>query len=79
MHQILTRQPIALLPNAEIYDAIEILNAHNISCVPIVDKENKPVGIISWRDILKAIEAGRKKRNNRGDNKVGEESPSYKG
>jgi len=60
-HQILTRQPITLLANAGIYDAIEIFNAHNISCIPIVDDEDKPVGIISWRDILKAIEAGRKR------------------
>ena len=67
-HQILTRQPITLLANAGIYDAIEIFNAHNISCIPIVDDEDKPVGIISWRDILKAIEAGRHHRIDNADN-----------
>ena len=56
-HQILTRKPITLLPKSEIYDAIEIFNDHNISCIPIVDEGLKPVGLISWRDILKAIEA----------------------
>ena len=60
VHQILTRQPITLLANAGVYDAIDVFNTHNISCIPIVDEENKPVGIISWRDILKAIAAGRK-------------------
>ena len=67
VHQILTRKPITLFANAGIYDAIEIFNKHNISCIPIVDKENKPVGIISWRDILKAIEAGRNHRVDGGE------------
>ncbi len=54
-HQIMTRNPVSLLPDAGIYDAIEIFNNHNISCIPVVNDKNKPVGIISWRDILKAI------------------------
>ncbi len=56
-HQILTRKPITLSPKSGVYDAIEIFNDHNISCIPVVDEEYKPVGLISWRDILKAIEA----------------------
>jgi acetoin utilization protein AcuB len=55
VHQIMTKKPVTLTPNAGIYDALEIFNNHNISCIPVVDDENKPVGIISWRDILKAI------------------------
>ena len=54
-HQILTRNPITLTADAKISDAIDIFNNHNISCIPVVDEENKPIGIISWRDILKAI------------------------
>lgn len=57
VHQILTRKPVTLPPNAGIHDAIKIFISHNISCIPVVDEENRPVGIISWRDILKAIEA----------------------
>ncbi len=53
VHQIVTRQPITLRPEASIADAVAIFNTHRISCIPIVDKENVPVGIISWRDILK--------------------------
>jgi len=58
-HQILTRKPFTLSPKSGIYDAIEIFNKHSISCIPVVDEENKPVGIISWRDILRVIEAMR--------------------
>jgi len=55
VHQIMTRKPVTLTPSAGIYDAIKIFNIYNISCIPVVDDENKPVGIISWRDVLKAI------------------------
>ncbi len=54
-HLIMTRKPVTLGPNAGIYDAIEIFNNHDISCIPVVDNEHKPVGIISWRDILKTL------------------------
>lgn len=52
-HQIMTRNPITLQPHAGIHTAINFFNSHPISCIPIVDKNNHPVGIISWRDILK--------------------------
>jgi len=55
-HQILTRKPITLSPKSGIYNAIEIFNNHSISCIPVVDEEHKPIGLISWRDILKVIE-----------------------
>ncbi len=54
-HQIMTSKLVTLTPDAEISDAIEIFNNHDVSCIPVVDDKNKPVGIISWRDILKAI------------------------
>ncbi len=55
VHQIMSSEPVTLTPDADISDAIEIFNKHDISCIPVVDDENKPVGIISWRDIIKAI------------------------
>jgi acetoin utilization protein AcuB len=63
VHQIMTRKPVTLGPDAGIHEAIGIFNHHNISCIPIVDGECKPVGIISWRDILKAIESSRASRH----------------
>ena len=57
--KIMTRKPVVVGQNTGIFDAIEMFNNHNISCVPVVDDEFKPVGIISWRDILKALESNR--------------------
>ena len=55
VHQIMTRRPVVLKPLSTVYEAIEVFNKHNISCIPIVDDDNIPVGIVSWRDILKEI------------------------
>ena len=61
VHQIMTRNPTTLFSASGIYDAIDIFNSHAISCIPVVDKENVPVGILSWRDILKVIGANHNK------------------
>ncbi len=55
VHQIMTSDPVTLAPDSDISDAVEIFNNYDISCIPVVDDKNKPVGIISWRDIIKAI------------------------
>lgn len=55
VHQIMTRKPITLTPDADINDAIEVFNKHRISCIPIVDEEFRPAGILSWRDIMRYL------------------------
>ncbi len=58
-HQIMSREPISLGQNESIYSAIEMFENNVISCIPVVDDSGRPVGILSWRDIFKAI----KRRN----------------
>ena len=55
VHQIMTRKPITLKPSATVKDAVGLFNQHRISCLPIVDDEFRPVGILSWRDILRNL------------------------
>jgi len=55
VHQIMTRKPVTLRPEAEITDAIEIFLTREVSCIPIVDEQFRPVGIVSWRDILRSL------------------------
>lgn len=54
-HQIMTRNPITLNQNALLKDAVELFNNHKISCIPIINNNNEPVGILSWRDIMQEI------------------------
>jgi len=58
VHQIMTRQPKTLGPQSTIAQAVNLLLTHRISCIPIVDDQRKPVGIVSWRDLLRSLAAG---------------------
>lgn len=55
VHQIMSRKPISLRANATVNDAVALFKANTISCIPVVDEANKPIGIISWRDILHVL------------------------
>lgn len=55
VHQIMTRKPITLKPDDSISDAAALFNTHRISCIPVVNDEFQPVGIISWRDLVKTM------------------------
>ncbi len=68
-HQIMTRHPLTITPEAGIYDAIDIFNTHSISCIPVVDSQHKPIGLISWRDIFKAIGENRRHASAKDANK----------
>jgi acetoin utilization protein AcuB len=51
-HQVMSRMLITLRVDASIVDAITIFNTNNVSCIPVVNGDSEPVGIVSWRDIL---------------------------
>ncbi|WP_286263496.1 CBS domain-containing protein [Thalassotalea atypica] len=55
VHQVMSRKPISIEQSQDVYDAITLFMNNKISCIPVVDNDNIPIGIISWRDILKAI------------------------
>lgn len=55
VHHVMSRKPLTLRADAPVSAAIALMLTHRISCVPVVDGNNVPVGIVSWRDILKAV------------------------
>lgn len=55
VHQIMSRKPITLRPDANLEEAVRLFLAHEISCIPVVDENFRPVGIVSWRDILRTM------------------------
>ena len=58
VHQIMSRNLITLPPSASISEAVKLFLEQRISCIPIVDQALKPVGILSWRDVLKTLLTG---------------------
>ena len=55
VHQIMSRTLLTLHPHAAVHEAVQLLLDHRISCIPIVNDEFKPVGIVSWRDVMKSL------------------------
>jgi acetoin utilization protein AcuB len=51
----MSRNLITLPPRASIAEAVKLFLEQRISCIPIVDQALKPVGILSWRDVLKTL------------------------
>ncbi len=58
VHQIMTRHPLTLRPHSAVAEAVNLLLKNRISCIPIVDDDFRPVGIVSWRDLLRALAPG---------------------
>lgn len=56
VHQVMRRKPVTLQPQAKVMDAIQLFNSEGVSCIPVVDSNNRPQGIISWRDIIRALD-----------------------
>lgn len=55
VYQIMSTNLIVLTEDACVGDAVNTFNNHTISCIPVLDRQNRPVGIISWRDILRIL------------------------
>ena len=61
-HQIMTREPIAINEKGDVFTAIEMILDENVSILPVVDDDMRPIGVISWKDILKQIIQHRQQR-----------------
>jgi acetoin utilization protein AcuB len=55
VHQIMSRNPLCLGPEDSLHTVIEIFDENSISCIPIIDENRVPVGIVSWRDLFKIL------------------------
>jgi acetoin utilization protein AcuB len=55
LHQIMARNLITSQAEQSLNEAVLLFYDNNISCLPVVDEQNKAIGIITWRDILKVL------------------------
>lgn len=51
-HQIMSRNPVCVVEGTPLIEAAGLLLANRISCLPVVDAQGRPVGIVTWRDLL---------------------------
>lgn len=55
--QVMTKDPVTVRDNVPLKEAAKILEERHIIRVPVVNKDNKLVGILSRADILHALAA----------------------
>jgi len=53
-HQIMSRHPVTITADADAEDAVGIILNKQISCLPVVSTDGELVGIVTWKDLLKA-------------------------
>ena len=52
---IMTENVITVVPSTPIYEAMNLLAKYAISGVPVVDSDNKLIGILTEKDVLKIL------------------------
>lgn len=52
-HQVMSRKLIAARPNTLLRAASRVMLDYNISCMPVVDKDLRCVGIVTVRDVVR--------------------------
>jgi len=55
IHLIMSRNLITASADISLNEAVLLFHDNHISCLPVVNDDGQPVGIISWRDILKIL------------------------
>lgn len=55
IHQIMSRNLVCGQTELSVSAAVLLFHDNHVSCLPIIDKNNKPIGILTWRDILKVV------------------------
>lgn len=54
-HQIMSRELITIRPSATIQEAARCLIDNNVSLLPVTNEEGEPVGVLSWKDVMRFI------------------------
>jgi len=54
IHQIMTRRPVTVSGSTSIKTAMQLLLDKNISCLPVVNTADEIIGVVTWKDMLKA-------------------------
>jgi acetoin utilization protein AcuB len=58
VHQIMTRRLVTAGPEMVIENAIRLMVAQQVSCLPVTNEKGQPVGIVTWKDLFRAMVPG---------------------
>ncbi|MDH5390028.1 MAG: CBS domain-containing protein, partial [Candidatus Bathyarchaeota archaeon] len=60
IENVMVSDVITVEAEATVRQAVDLMNEHEIGCLIVVDEEEKPVGILTERDLLRRVLAKRK-------------------
>jgi CBS domain-containing protein len=52
------RPPLTVTQEATLLDVVKIMATHNIGLVAVVDEAGRPLGVVSERDVIRALARG---------------------
>lgn len=55
VHQIMSRKLITVTSTMPLRTVVDKFMNNRISCLPVVDGDQQPQGIVSWRDVMKLL------------------------
>ncbi len=56
VESLMTADPTALQPQTAIQHALHLMSVHGFRHIPLIDEDYRPVGIVSFRDVVGFIE-----------------------
>ncbi len=59
VHQIMTRHPVTITGDTSVAEAAKRMLDAEVSCLPVVDAHEAPMGIVTWKDLLRGLLASR--------------------
>lgn len=53
VHQVISKKIVKINHAMPFTEAVNAFHNNGVSCLPVVNDDNKPVGIITWKDIIR--------------------------
>jgi acetoin utilization protein AcuB len=54
-HQVMSRHPVTIGTATTLGEALECFNTSGMSCLPVVNDDGGVAGVMTWRDLVRAI------------------------
>jgi acetoin utilization protein AcuB len=55
VHQVMSRNVVSIRADTDIAQATRLMLDHGVSCLPVIDERQHLIGLVTWRDLLKAV------------------------
>ncbi len=54
-HQIMSHHPVTVRSSCSLQEAAQLMLARGVSCLPVTTMNGEVLGIVTWKDVLRAI------------------------